>query len=184
MAAPFLVPDDSLRLNDLLKDYELGGIALNDPSEGLQYQVWDAYYNGTEIRIHSADGYDGLLVTSSTVTEVALSFDQNMRPVVAYVDDGQTKLLWYDSETAEQITTVIANAKSPMLGLDTKRKEFTDISDVILVYLKGLQVCCRVQRDRFTIEYVAGTVETSNARILGVGMNKGNRFQIYVRAVE
>lgn len=182
MVAEFLVPDDVLRRNNLLQDREFGGIALNDPSEGLKYQVWDAYYNGTEIRLHSEAGYDQPIVTSSTVTELSISFDQNMRPAVVYVDGGITKLQWYDSEAAAQVTTTIPNAKTPMLGLDTKRIEFVEISDIMLVYLNGLNVCYRTQRERFLQEHVIGQTVSTNSRILGAGMNKGNRFQIYIRS--
>jgi hypothetical protein len=184
MAAPFLAPDDTNRLNNLLQDKELGGIALNDPSEGLTYQVWDIYYDGADARLHNENGYDEPIVSSEFITELSLSFDQNMRPAVAYVDSGVTKLLWYDSEIAAQVTTVVPNATSPMLGLDTKRIEFTDISDIVLVYLNQLNVCYRVQRERFLIEHVAGVVQSSSARILGAGMNKGNRFQIYIRSTD
>lgn len=184
MAAMFLSPDDVTRLNNLLQDKELGGIALNDPSEGLTYQVWDVYYDGTDVRLHNEGGYDEPIISSAFVTEISLSFDQNMRPAIVYVDATVTKLYWYDSEAAAQVTSIIPNCNSPMLGLDTKRIEFTDISDIMLVYLNGLNVCYRTQRERFLIEHVIGTTVSLTARILGAGMNKGNRFQIYIRSAD
>ena len=183
MVSEFLSPDNVSRLNNLLQDKEYGGIALNDPSQGLRYQVWDIYYTGTEARLHNENGYDQPIIVSDKITELSLSFDQNMRPAVVYVDDGVTKLFWYDSEIASQVTSTIPNAASPMLGLDIKRKEFVDISDIMLVYLNGPNVCYRTQRERFLVEHVIGTA-VGDSRILGAGMNKGNRFQIYIRAAE
>jgi hypothetical protein len=181
--APFLAPDDVLRQNNPLLDYERGGIALNNPIEGLDYQNWWIYYTGTEVRIASEGGYDGLVVASNTVTEVSLSFDQNMRYAVAYVDDGVAKLIWYDTEVAQQVTTVYPGIRTPMLGLDIKPVVFTDISDIMLVYLRDLDVCYRTQRERFLQEHVIAQVKSLNSKILGAGMNRGNRFQIYVRTI-
>ena len=41
VAADLLEPDN-WRRPSLLVDYELGGVALNDPSQGLQVQPWVA----------------------------------------------------------------------------------------------------------------------------------------------
>jgi len=53
LGAPFLTPDDLV--TSPTQDYELGGRALDDPSEGLQVQVWTCYVDGDDIMIKPAD---------------------------------------------------------------------------------------------------------------------------------
>src|SRR6056297_2820812 len=86
LTAPFLHPDGLV--TSPLKDYELGGRALNDPSEGLQVQVWTCYVDGDDIMIQAGDSAPEVLFTAAGTTEVALAFDQNMRPAVAFTQSG------------------------------------------------------------------------------------------------
>ena len=49
METGFYPPDD--RPRSFLKDYELGGIDVADPSEGLQYQSWMMTYEDDSVVI-------------------------------------------------------------------------------------------------------------------------------------
>jgi len=180
--APLLSPDNRDR-TDLLLDYELGGVALNDPSAGLQVQPWEAWSDGAHLWVAPSPGRTPttLLLTGSGITEVALAFDQNMRATVAYVESGTAKLRWFDTSIGAMTTTSYAGATSPMLTLDDKRalSTLTGTSDVLFAYIRAGSVYYRQQRDRFTIERLLGALPPSSTRIDRIGMGANNRLQIW-----
>ncbi len=141
----------------LTRSRSLGGIALNDPSQGLSVRVWTAQTDGTTVTVS-----DGAVVTTLfsgvNVTEVSLAFDQNMRPTVAFVDSGLARLFWFDALAAAQVTTDIgAGIINPRLTLDDARESQRANSDIILAYVRNGSLFYRQQRDRFTIERLLAT---------------------------
>jgi hypothetical protein len=161
-------------------DYEDGGIGLNDSSAGLKYQVWTARIVGDDVLISAPNTAEELLFTAVGITEISLAFDQNMRPMLAFVQDGEAKLRWYDSlfETLV-VTDLPAGSISPKISMDDKRPELIQYNDVILAYISGGNLYFRQQRDRFDTEYLlkAGVV----GRLVKVGMNVGLRFQFQLK---
>lgn len=164
-------------------DYEDGGIALNDPSQGLLVQRWRAriFDSGkAESRVvldsSAVPAFDWLTVPF--MTEISFSFDANMRPVVAYVANGQAYLNWYDSVPNEYVTTALdVDVITPRVSLDDKRDVASNgyqLSDVILAYIRGGNLYYRQQRDRYTIERLLATDVNPLIRI---GFNRGLRFQ-------
>jgi len=174
LTAPFLHPDGLV--TSPLKDYELGGRALNDPSEGLQVQVWACFVDGDDIMIQAGDSTPEVLFTAAGTTEVALAFDQNMRPAVAFTQSGTPKLRWYDTLVGAQVITEYPDVDNLRLGLDDKRQTQLAANDIILAYTRDGGLYFRAQRDRFTIEYTLST-NVGVGRLLRIGLNTGNRFQ-------
>jgi hypothetical protein len=179
----FLQPD-ALGRSDSLVDYEKGGIALNDPSQGLMVQDWRvrALNASSEIRV-SAAPYDVevAILSASNITEVSLAFDQNMRPSVAYIEDGQAKLYWYDSVAEASIVTILAaDVTSVFLTLDDKRAvgALLNYNDVLLFYVRSGNLYYRQQRDRFAIERLLALLPIPNLRLRKCGMATGLRVQI------
>lgn len=81
-------PSDFLPPKDVIPErlvaQEIGGIGISDVSRGLNYQIWTARYDGTHITIE-ADNYPVTQwVEVSNAYEISLTFDQNMRPVIAW----------------------------------------------------------------------------------------------------
>lgn len=181
IVSDILSPDGRDRV-DFSVDYELGGIALNDPSQGLQYQVWVAYVRDGTIYARPEDGGAETAITSDTnITEVSLSFDQNMRPTLAYVANGVTKLYWYDTQIGGPTTTTFAGAFSPFLTLDDKRESQLGTSDLLFFYLRDGSLYYRQQRDRFGVEYQLATgIPVSVDRIVRVGMGTNLRLQVVI----
>lgn len=171
--ANFLDPDAFIPT--FTKDYELGGIALRDPTQGLEVQVWTCEVQGNNVILYAENVEPTIAFTRSGVTEVSLAFDQNMNPFIAFVENGDAKFWWYDTVAVAQVFTNLTGGVSPRAALDDKRKLQTGRSDIILGYVKDNDLCMRVQRDRFTIEYVLKT--EVDAIIRRMGMNRGNRFQ-------
>lgn len=174
----FLEPDDRTRTT-LLQDWELGGVAIGDPSQGLQVQVWEARLSGNTIQTKPEAGSTWTDITSDTdITEIALSFDQNMRPSVSYVAGGAAKLYWYDPTVASYVTVTYAGATSPVVTMDDKRATQTGLNDILLFYLRSGRVYHRRLRDRYTIEYDLAAVPTGMTRIVRWGMTTGKRIQL------
>lgn len=177
----FLSPDDRLR-SSLLVDYEMGGLAIGDPSRGLRLQPWEARVWAGMIQTRPEAGGSWYDITSDVdITEIALAFDQNMRPSVSYVAGGVAKFYWYDAFTAAFATTTLTGASSPVVTMDDKREMQVGLNDVLLFYLKAGRVMHRVQRDRYLIEYDLAPIPTGTTRILQWGMSNINRIQLAFR---
>lgn len=176
--AAFMAPDSRLRL-DLLVDYELGGVDLFDASQGLMVQVWEARVSGgvVQVKPESAGTWTDVL-TDSGITEIALAFDQNMRPVVAYVAGGVAKMRWFDTVPAAFVTTTFTGASSPVVTMDDKRALQMITNDVLLFYIKAGSVYCRQQRDRFSVERLLGAVPAGSTRFKRWGMSEALRVQL------
>ena len=107
--AELLFPDNVSRTERKV-DYERGGIELNNPSQGNNFQNWRLRIDENKVLV-SPEPYETietLLFTAVGITEASLAFDQNMAPAVAYIQAGQAKLWWYDSSVPGRVTTTLA----------------------------------------------------------------------------
>lgn|SRR5574341_1721717 len=178
--APFLAPD-SLD-SGLLVSYELGGIALNDPSQGRMVQVWTARIIGQTIRLSAPSVPESTFLTlAGVLTAVSLAFDSNMQPTLTFTEDGVIKLYWFDTVAGQFVTTNFPAATSAKVATDDKRASQVAASDVIFAYTSTGVLHWRQQRDRYTIEYIAGPVPL-NGRLRRLGMNEARRLQFEIIA--
>jgi hypothetical protein len=179
LSAPsaFLEPDG--RERNPLEDFEQGGVAMGNASMGLQYQSWRAWWvDGVVYLAPVFGGTPTALFTLANVTELSLSFDQGMRPCVAYVAGGQAGLRWFDATVGDYAVLPLPGAASPFLTLDDKRPDFVAASDVLLFYLLDGGVWYRQQRDRFAVARRLANIPTFTQRITRCGMGVNNRLQI------
>lgn len=168
---------ESLVLDDL-NDYELGGVALNDPSQGLDVQNWTLRYDQSRVIVKPEVGDETILFSRDSITALSLAFDQNMRPYVAYEAHGELYLWWWDSSINERVTTNFGAGKNPRLTLDDKRSNQSARSDIIFAYIdSNYNLCYRQQRDRFGIERVLKTGLHRRTRLKNVSMNTKLRLQ-------
>lgn len=162
-----------------LVDWEYGGVALGDASQGLTLHAWSAAVTPSGISIGSDTVAPVEWLTIGGVTEVALAFDQNMNPAVAYVTSDGAFLRYYNTSISGYTTMQLEDgAVTPRLTLDDKRQLTLASSDIILLYLVGDTLFFRAQRDRFAVAYNLGIVDGSGLR--RVGMSDQNRLQIEV----
>jgi hypothetical protein len=180
VVADFQSPDN-IESPSLLIDYELGGVALNNPLEGLRKRVWilEVDKDTGDFVLSAPENFPVTLFTAPGTTEASLTFDQNMRPVVAYVQEGVAKFYWYDTVLGAAVTTVLASdVRNPKCCLDDKRPYQTaqGSNDVILAYLRGTGLYYRQQRDRFETEYLLKD-PIPGSKLLRVGMNSVWRLQ-------
>jgi hypothetical protein len=179
------VPVKSDKPDDLLVDWEMGGVGLSDPSQGLEVKLWTARISkhddgsGDCDIIVSAPGVaDTILISGNAITEVSLAFDQNMKPAIAYVEAGVSKLWWYDA-TIQATSILTIDGTTPRITLDDHRIDQVSVSDIILAYISAGNLCYRQQRDRFQTERVLKTVG-AGAQLVSVTMNNVWRLQFHV----
>lgn len=156
-----------------------GGIALNDPSKGLLYQVWyGEVINGSDIVI-SAPNYPATVhYSGENITDFSFAFDQNMRLSFVYTENDEVFLRWYDSVQQQMVTDSFGSAPAfPHLDLDDKRSAQLDISDLIFAYIIGGEMRYRQQRDRFQIEYVFDEGPWVSLDKIGMGINYRFQFE-------
>lgn len=155
---------------DQLIDYEMGGVAIGNTSQGFQKQ-WSCIYEDGAIKAGYDDNFQTLL-TVSDVTALSLAFDINMRPLIAYVVNNQCYLWWYDSSQSAQVITEWGDYAFPQLSLDDKRSSQSANADVIFSYIKNNTLYMRIQRERFQIEHKLAKAK----RLIQIGMMTNFRF--------
>ena len=181
VAAP-LVGARALPISGMV-DYEDGGIGISDPSEGLLYQIWkativDAGGSNKEVYFEAPNTAPHLVYSGGNITEISFTFDQNMRPVLAFVENDLPYFRWYDSSAEAQVVTALdSGVINPRVFLDDKRVLQRGNSDIILGYIKADNLYFRMQRDRFGVEYLLKEGVLSLSKI---GMNRQLRLQFMV----
>ena len=174
-----LTPDSAAY--DRLLDFELGGSAISDPSQGLLGHTWSCRAVGDSIQLRRDSDAWAELLTFASPYEIAFTFDQNMRPLVAMATRAkQLSLYWYDPVVAGYVTTTLGQGRSPRMTLDDKRPFAGQYSDALLGYVKGKQLVYRMQRDRFLVEYPVLSDIPGHARLKHFGMCDNLRVQFTV----
>jgi hypothetical protein len=186
-----LYPDNAIRRTEL-EDFEMGGVALQDPSQGLRVVAWKGVIDAVT-RVATLTPVTStappIVIFTETVTpvEFSFSFDRSMREFsITRFADNTAKLRWYDTAIPAYVTTTYTGIQSCMLALDDKRDVSSSIADVIFTYLKtDNKLYFRAQRDRFLVEYTLTDVLAPNLAITNFGMGRNNRLQwrIAVRRV-
>lgn len=171
----YLPPDE--RVTSPLVDYESGGIALLDTSQGLFARNWKLMAIGVDVYLQPDGGEPELIFQDGQITEISLTFDQNMRWAVTYISAGVLKLRWFDAQVGQHIVSTFGEAANPKIALDDKRVSQANTSDMILAYLRGTSLYYRQQRDRFAVERLLRSNLFPNTRLKNIGMNKNLRLQ-------
>lgn len=148
----FLDPDGRTPRNPL-EDYERGGIAIQDPSQGLDVRTWKitAKVDGIWIQSYQAET-PWLIIPGEEINYVSLAFDNNMNICICYRQLEVVKLYWYDTTVQEMVITEFPEAFVGCVTLDDKRAWFSSLNDVLFFYIRDEGLYYRQQRDRYQIE--------------------------------
>ncbi|MFO7287705.1 MAG: hypothetical protein C0P79_012690 [Gammaproteobacteria bacterium] len=180
VAGPFRAPRD--RKKEPLEDYELGGLAINDASAGLEVQVWRGRYLDGAIVLDVPGVVEPVSVLEiAGVTEFQFTFDQNMQPAIAYVVNDQTAhWYWFDATVPGFETLDLPEGSiTPRCTLDDKRDAAgtrAAVSDIILTYLRDGVLYFRAQRERYEDEHELET-DLEGYELGQFGMNRRLRLQ-------
>lgn len=183
-----VVSDDVIQLprnksGSLLESFEVGGIELLNSSQGLLVRNWQAMTDGRHIFVKAEDSDKWLeVLKDNNITEIDLTFDQQMRIHLCYVSEGISKFYMYDSLGSKQTIKEYPNIRNPRISLDDKR---TDIgsgnSDIIFAYIdkNTNELCYRVQRERYEQEHKSGYICGESDVLWKIGMSQNNAFMFY-----
>lgn len=173
---------------DKLTAWELGGVALNDPSLGLAVKLWtakleiDRETGVGSVYVEAAGVAKTLLFSGVGIDEIDACFDQNMNPFVAYMQSGQGRFYWYNPVVGGMDHSDLpAGCYDLRCSLDDKRPFNIAESDIVLSYIRAGNLCMRYQRDRFTVEHVLRDDLGPSVRLVSMAMNTGSRMQWRLR---
>lgn len=162
-----------------LISYDYGGTALNDASSGLLVKVWRCRYENGDFIVDADQVPDTVVYSAPDVTELDLTFDQNMQPFLAFVQAGEAKFRWYDTTVPGFVVTSLgAGVVTPRCALDDKRLLQQNVSDIVLAYVKTGDLYCRQQRDRFEVEYLLKAGAGAGLRRIGMGLRWRFLFEL------
>ena len=169
----------------VIESFENGGVALYDTSEGLLKYEWVAWTDGDYIYCKRVDQTThSILFKAENITEVDFTFDQNMRPCFTFVTNNICKIYWYNTLIANFEVTDLEGIKNPRVSLDDKRTFNVANSDIILAYINSENsLCCRYQRERFTIEHQLSQLDGATS-LVKIGVDNKNRFSFKLRKFE
>jgi hypothetical protein len=179
----YLTPDDQTESSFI--SFERGGVALSDPSQGINSYTWTSSYNalsGTITLTNVNTGVPYVFVTGFTgLTSLSFAFDANMRPVLGYTNTvGASFIYFYDTVTEDYLEiTLPAGSMYPKCCHDDKRDTMVQInkSDVLVFYLRNGIGYYRLQRELYNVERRVFTV-TPDTVLEKVGMTKNLKLQL------
>lgn len=168
-----------------LIDYEYGGRAIGDASEGLQVKVWKGEYIDGDV-IFSADGVAPTVVVSiaEPVHDISIAFDQSMRPFVLWeLEDGRCFFRWFDPTVPGFVITQLpADSFTPRCCIDDTRFTLSQMgqSDIILAYCRTVgensNLYFRAERERYQTEHLL-LEGAGPGGLIAIGMNRVLRMQ-------
>ncbi len=184
IARDYLRPDaDAV---DPLEDFELGGVAVGDASQGLRVRRWRCWAAASgDVSLQPDNGPAAVIFNQPGIQRITFAFDQLMRPTVVYQTADGAFLRWYDPVPAAFVVQPLGQIRDPKLSLDDKRPTTLGTSsDLILAYLRTVGSTSSLyylqQRDRFETERELRASLPSTARLLASGMNRALRMQFTV----
>ncbi|BDU17514.1 phage tail protein [Lysobacter auxotrophicus] len=176
VAAPFVWPGK--RPGYPLEARHPGGVNISDASQGLEVKIWTATYDqvAESVSLTAPGSPVTLLFTAAGIKEIDLAFDQNMRPLIAYVQGSQAKFFWYDP-TVEGYThtSLPAGTITPRCAMDDTRSQFQSQADIIIAYVRAGSMYFRLQRERYATEHLLQSGVAGG--LVRIGMNSQLRFQ-------
>lgn len=184
----FAYPVKGPRPEDYLQDWELAGVALNDSSQGRLVKVWhlEGVYNRdedqVELYLEAPSVPRTFLFAAPNITEVALAFDQNMNPFVAYHEGALAKIYWYDPTLPGMThTTLPAGIRNMRCTMDERTEKLIGNSDIILCYIRSGNLCLRYQRERYQTEHILRAGVGTSCELVSMARNRGHRMQWRLR---
>lgn len=151
-----------------------GGIALNNPSQGRQFQQWQVSYANDTISVQPVAQPVVFTLPVTGALAVSLAFDNNMGVVLNWQTINSSVIYYYDTLTAAYNTLTVPGTTSSRICVDDARTFYTAQSDVMFAYTRAGNLCYRQQRDRYQVEYVIGP---TTKKLFKVGQSLINRLQ-------
>ena len=184
---PFRFPYNVISTS--LECYCKGGIAIQDPSHGIEWQLWKGEcFRKTGKIVLTTDRNNQhvelLSVPPNTVSYFRFAFDVNMRwTAITRTDSRELTLHWFDSALGAYTSTLLGVVDSCHLCYDDSRDLTATLGhgDMILTYIKGTSLYVRYQRDRFSIERLLTSTLEPDLIVTNFGLSEQCRLQWRMR---
>lgn len=151
------------------------GPTMTRAEDGMLGYVWQAFLRGNEICVKREDLDEiHVITTKENITQLDITFDQNMRPFLCYVKDGLPYYYHFNRDDSSYSEVALdPTVTFPRCALDMPY----DIpnSDIYIGYTRNGNLCYRIQRGRFTKEYVLATIP-HKSMVWRIGLTKDGRF--------
>lgn len=158
--------------------YAEGGEVIADATKGLTGYTWKAYADiNSRVYVGREDsGNPVYIFQGDDITQVDLTFDQNMRPFIAYVDKGRANYYHFSRATSSYARVPLPIGWTfPRCELDMRDTKDIPNSDIILGYIRGDKLCFGIQRERYLTERVVAT-DPKKSMLWRVGKTVDGRF--------
>jgi hypothetical protein len=166
------LPPNNLAYNPLSQTI-WGGIVINDPSAGRQYQYWETFYDVSDIKMKPVTSSVEFTHNAPNAISVSGAFDQNMAAVVAWQTATTSNIYFFDNSGYRTLT--INDTTSCRIAIDDSRDYYSAASDIFFAYTKNNNLYYRIQRENYANEYLIGP---ANGKLLKrMGLTDKNRVQ-------
>lgn len=167
------------RHHSMLIGYTEGGPVHSRAEHGLTGYVWKVFYkdNNDVVVIREDEPDTEYLITNKAgVTQLDMTFDQNMRPFVVYVADGLPYYFHFNADDSSYSEVALdPTIKFPRCELDYRETHEIPRSDIILGYTRDGNLCYRIQHERFTKENIIAT-DPKKSMLWRIGRLVDGRF--------
>lgn len=151
------------------------GPTMTNAEDGMLGYVWKAFLRGNEVCVKREDLDEvHVITTKEGITQLDITFDQTMRPFLCYVKDGLPYYYHFNKDDSSYSEVALdPTVTFPRCALDMPY----DIphSDIYIGYNRDGNLCYRIQRERFTKEYVLATLPYKSM-VWRIGLTKDGRF--------
>lgn len=173
-----LFRDPYCRFYKMTVAYTVGGAELFSTTAGLLGYVWKAYVDDKDRIVVQREGEHDfhVVTTKANVTQLDITFDQNMRPFLTYVANGLPYYYHFNSDLSTYSEVALdPHIKFPRCELDMREAGSIPRSDIVLAYTRGGKLCYRIQRERFRQEHVIAT-DKKKTMVWRIGSLTNGRF--------
>jgi hypothetical protein len=131
-----------------------------------------------------ADNNPLTIPLTGRLTGLDAAYDQLNRLWVAYIQEGEGTLYWYDPLEADYTSFPFGDCTTVMLFMDDVRYWTPQYENkVILLYVRDSFLYYRTQTERFTVEYPLQELGAEEV-LVGAGMNSVWRLEIVIESPE
>lgn len=143
------------RYHGMTEAYCDGGEILSN-TKTISGYVWKCFLRGDEVCIQREDtDVVSVLFKHAGINKLDFCFDQNMRPFVCFSDAESSYYHHFSRNSLYESSKLPESVRNASCILDLP--EDINLSDIHLAYSRDGNLCVRVQRDRFSKEYIAAT---------------------------
>lgn len=158
-----------------------GGVAVSDVSEGIHSYVWSVHCVDNRLYLCRGEEERFLYIeVEESIKWVDLAFDINMNTVITYSTNSGTYLRYYSTVIGKYDTIHFTDIRTPSLLLDSNADYLDSDADVIFMYFKGSDLFYRVQKERYTNEYLLYSYD-KKYMLWRTGHTADSRLALYVR---